>query len=54
MKSRNERTNKACNFFADTLNVDYISELSEKEVKELDKEYQDDVHLFPELKKFGY
>lgn len=48
------RVNAAMNFFADTQGVDYMEGFSPSEVRAEDRDLQEDLWIFPELKRFGY
>lgn len=51
----NKRVNAVCNYFADTVDEDYISEMAIKEVSEMDAENREIFFLFKkELGKCGY
>lgn len=48
------RLNKACNFFADTTDVDYCEGIDAATITRMDSENRQDIRIFPELKKMGY
>lgn len=50
-----KRVNKASNFWADTVDVDYCAEMTAEEIKETDKDNKEVFFLFKkELSKCGY
>jgi hypothetical protein len=48
------RVNLAANFFADTVDVDYIEGLKVATIVEEDNRNIEDLDTFPELKALGY
>lgn len=49
-----KRVNAVANWFADTVDVNYVEGLSASEVRSMDADYKEDVWLFPEMKRMGY